>query len=134
MPFPATTAIVLGQLKAGIVAISVSGSCGATVTWILTDTYKAAGFIVGSLIALFFFSLSSLVTAWADLVNRNNLLKVGIATYIGKIVLVGFVVFAAANSQWSGLDGLLWGIVITTVAWLTSQTLWAIHQATTLRS
>lgn len=116
----------------GCIALSVTGAIGAVTTTLRSETHAgstAAGFLLGTAIVLFFFSSASFVVAWADIVQRKLIFPLGIAAYLTNLTLVGLVVFAIADSGWSGFSGFLWGIIVGTAMWMVAQVIWAFARA-----
>ncbi|MGH8240678.1 MAG: hypothetical protein ACREXP_27180, partial [Steroidobacteraceae bacterium] len=57
----------------------------------------AVGFAGGIGVVITSFVASSLVIAWADVVDRKMILPVGLMTYVLKIAAIGVVVFGLAR-------------------------------------
>ena len=113
-------------------AIAVIGFTGLLLISALTphlDSAAGLGFAGGVGVAAVSFAFSSLVIAWADLVDRRLILPVGLLTYVLKIVTIGLVVFALARHDWPGFEPLLWGIAVGTATWVSTQAVWAYRWA-----
>lgn len=121
--------LLAGHLGTGVAAVLGAAVGGAVVAGVVAGSPHAKGYVLGCAIVLFFFSMSSLTITWADIVNRKNVLSVGIATYLLKLTLVGLLVFTMADRDWPGFVGALWGIVVATSAWMIAQIIWAFRTA-----
>lgn len=123
-PMPA----LLGHLSFGITALTVTAGVGAVAAARVATGEAALGFAAGCGIVWFFFSLSSFLIAWADMVNRDMIMPIGLGAYLGKICLVGFLVFAISDSDWAGFTGLVWGLIVGTAMWMAAQIGWGLWQ------
>ncbi|MGH3544379.1 MAG: hypothetical protein ACRDPW_00355 [Mycobacteriales bacterium] len=110
---------------AGVFAVSVLGSdAGADRGWAL-----GLGWAAGVGIATTSFVFSSLVIAWADLVDRRLILPAGLLTYVLKLAVIGLVVAGLARHDWAGFVPLLWGIAVGAAVWVSTQAVWAYRWA-----
>lgn len=92
--------------------------------WWLRHAASGLGFAAGVGLAGVSFALSALVIAWADLVDRRLILPAGLLTYVFKIVLIGFMVFAVSCQGWAGFTAMLWGLGTGTAVWVATQAVW----------
>ncbi len=85
---------------------------------VVDDVQAGVGFAAGVGIAVISFGISSLVIAWADVVDRRMILPIGLLTYVLKILTIGLVVFTLAGRNWPGFEPLLWGIALGIATWV----------------
>jgi hypothetical protein len=84
-----------------------------------------AGF--GVVLVAVSFSVSSLIIAWADSINPQLVLPVGLLTYALKFTLLGFAAVALAATGWAGLPAFGLGMAAATLAWVVAQAWWTWH-------
>jgi hypothetical protein len=77
--------------------------------------------------------VTTVLVAWADAVNPQLVLPVGLALYAVKFTLLGVVMVAVASPGWSGLIPLCLGIAAGVAVW-TGVHIWWISTVHTRRS
>ncbi|NUS73311.1 MAG: hypothetical protein HOQ05_07890 [Corynebacteriales bacterium] len=120
---------LLGHLSFGLAALTVTAFAGALIAAKVASAPVGIGFAVGCGIVWFFFSLSSFLIAWADMVNRELIMPIGLGAYLLKICLVGFLVFAISEADWNGFPGLVWGLIVGTGVWMMALIGWGLWQS-----
>lgn len=101
------TGVVLGL--AGLGGAVVDGATGA------------AGAALGVAVVAASYLLSTLLIAWADRVDPQLVLPVGLGAYLVKFSLLGVAMAGLAASGWPGLAPMGVGVVAGVLAWTTTQ-------------
>jgi hypothetical protein len=114
----------LRHLPPALAASAVALVVVAVAAFLLDGIASAAGVAVGVAIVAFSFVASSLVLAWADIVDRNLILPAGLVTYVLKFALFGVVLYAVGQSAWRGSAGIGAGLIAGTLVWATTQAVW----------
>ncbi|MDQ1646658.1 MAG: hypothetical protein QOJ50_2842 [Cryptosporangiaceae bacterium] len=114
----------LRHLPPALAASAVTLVVFAVAAFLLDGLASAAGVAVGVVIVAFSFVASSLVLAWADIVDRNLILPAGLVTYVLKFALFGVVLYAVGQSEWRGSAGIGAGLIAGTLVWATTQAVW----------
>jgi hypothetical protein len=89
----------------------------------------ALGAGLGVLLVSASYTASTLAIAWADSVTPRLVLPVGLGMYITKFTLLGAMLIAVNDADWSGRIPLAWGIVGGVIAWTAAQIWWTLHRA-----
>jgi hypothetical protein len=90
----------------------------ATLAGALTGGAAAAlGAAVGVGVTTASYTLTTVAVAWADRVNPQLVLPVGLALYTVKFTLLGVVMVAVASTGWAGVVPLCLGIAAGVVVW-----------------
>lgn len=84
----------------------------------------AAGAAAGVAVVAASYVISSLVIAWADTVDRNLIMPVGLGTYAVKLVVIGLAMWRIASSGWAGLTPMVFAIVAGVLVWTAAQSVW----------
>jgi hypothetical protein len=84
----------------------------------------AGGDVAGVALVTLSYVVSSLIIAWTDLKARHMLLPVALATYIVKFTIIGFAMWAALNTGWSGLPWMGVSVIVAVVAWMAAHAVW----------
>jgi hypothetical protein len=87
----------------------------------------AAGAAVGVLLVAASYTASSLVIAWADSVHPSLVLPVGLLTYVLKFTVLGFAMYALAETGWRGMPALGVALIVATLSWATAHAWWTWH-------
>lgn len=112
---------LLAAAGAMLVAATVVG-------WFGRGGVGAAGAALGVAVATVSYLLSTLVIAWADAVRPALVLPLGLASYVGKMGLLGGVMLALADRDWPGLVPMALGVVAGAVAWSAAQIWWVVRR------
>jgi hypothetical protein len=112
----------LRHLPVGLVASLVLLIAGTHVAGTVDGPSGALGALLGLLLVVLSFVVSSVVVAWADQVHPKMVLPVGLATYVVKFTLLGIVL--VAMPAWRGLGAFAWLVVTGTLTWVTVQAVW----------
>jgi hypothetical protein len=84
----------------------------------------AAGDVAGVALVTLSYVVSSLIIAWTDLKAHHLLLPVALGTYIIKFTFIGLAMWAALNTDWSGLPWMGVSVIIAVIAWMTAHAVW----------
>lgn len=115
LPVLLTVSGVLLVLATGAGALLRGGAGGA-------GAAAGVGLVVVSYLA------STVVIAWADSVDPQLILPLGLLTYVVKFSLIGVVMAAVAASGWTGLEPLGAGVIVGVLGWTTAQIWWVVHR------
>jgi hypothetical protein len=92
----------------------------------------AAGALAGVAVVIASYLVSTLLIAWADSVNPQLVLPVGLTAYLVKFTLIGFVMSAVVASGWAGLVPMGVGVVVAVVVWSATQIWWVVRHPPSL--
>ncbi|AYF31971.1 hypothetical protein CSH63_31965 [Micromonospora tulbaghiae] len=123
----------LRHLPVLLVASAVMAVVAAAVGAVVGSADAALGAAAGVAVTAFSYSLTTVVLAWADSVNPQLVLPVGLAVYAVKFTLLGVAMVAVAGSGWPGLLPLCLGIAVGVVVW-TGVHIWWISTVHTRRA
>jgi hypothetical protein len=73
------------------------------------------------------YSVSSVVIAWADSINPQLVLPIGLGTYVLKFSIIGLSLAVLARSHWAGLPAFGVAVMVTTLSWVVAQAWWTWH-------
>jgi hypothetical protein len=113
------------------VMLLVSGALlalAALVGGLTRGTDGALGAAAGVLLAVFSFTVSTLIVAWAAHVNASLVLPFGLATYVVKMTLFGVVMVIVLDSGWPGMVPMGLGIAAGVVVWSATQIWWVLKE------
>ncbi|HYN94252.1 MAG TPA: hypothetical protein VES42_10435 [Pilimelia sp.] len=96
----------------------------ALVGWLTAGGAAAAGAAAGVALVAAGYLGSTFLVAWADAQASALVLPFGLAAYVTKIVIVGVVMMAVAQTGWAGLIPMAWGIAAGVVAWTSAHIWW----------
>ncbi|MFG2048082.1 hypothetical protein ACGFIW_11715 [Micromonospora sp. NPDC048935] len=109
--------VLLGASAALAVVAAVVGG--------VTDGATAAlGAAAGVGVTVLSYTLTTVVLAWADQINPQLLLPLGLGLYAVKFTLLGVVMVAVASAGWAGLIPLCLGIVAGVAVWTAVHIWW----------
>jgi hypothetical protein len=114
----------LRHLPVGLGASGVALVLCAVIGTVIGGPVAGVGAAAGVALAAFSFTLSSVVIAWADVVNPRLILPAGLMTYVLKFALFGWLLYVVGRSGWDGLKPLGVGVVVGAMAWVTTQAIW----------
>ncbi len=118
----------LGHLRVGLVASGGLLLVAVAIGYLARGGTGAAGAAAGVAIVVASYSVSSVAVAWADSVDPQLVLKVGITVYVTKITIIGVVMSVVAGSGWAGLEPMGVAVVAAVVVWCGVQIWWVRHQ------
>lgn len=95
--------------------------------WFARGGAGAAGAAAGVGVVTASYLISTLAIAWADSVDSNLVLPVGLLAYVTKFTLIGVVMASVAASGWAGLEPMGVGVVVGVVAWTATQIWWVVR-------
>lgn len=99
-----------------VVAVAVGG--------LTRGAAGAAGAAAGVALVVASYVTSSLAIAWADTVNPQLVMAVGLVTYTVKVSLLGAGLLAALATDWAGLPSMAVAIAAAVGVWVTAQVWW----------
>ncbi|MEU7755292.1 hypothetical protein [Micromonospora sp. NPDC049171] len=109
--------VLLGASAAlAVLAAVVGGATGGATA--------ALGAAAGVGVTVLSYTLTTVVLAWADQINPQLLLPLGLGLYAVKFTLLGVVMVAVASSGWAGLIPLCLGIVAGVAVWTAVHIWW----------
>jgi hypothetical protein len=117
----------LNHLPAGLVGCAVAFVGALVVGGVTRGTPGALGAGVGVLGVAVSYVISGLAVAWADSVNPQLVMPVGLATYVIKIVLLGAVLIALSGWDGAARSPLAFGILAGVIAWTAAHLWWITH-------
>jgi hypothetical protein len=112
------------HLPAGLLASAALLVVGVLPAGLTRGGAGVAGIAAGVGLVATSYTVSSLVVAWADAVDRRLVLPVGLMTYLLKVVLIGVLMNAIATSAWAGLIPMGVAILGTVLGWIVAQSWW----------
>lgn len=118
------------QLKLGLLVSAALLVGAAAVGLIFAGITGALGAAAGVALVAASFTASTLAIAWADSVNPQMVLPVGLTAYAMKFTLLGVVGASVGATGWSGLPALAGGIIVATLTWSTTHAVWVWRQKT----
>jgi hypothetical protein len=112
------------HLPAGLLASAALLAVGLLPAALAWGAAGVAGVAAGVGLVAASYTLSSLVIAWVDAVDRRLLMPVGLMTYIIKFTLIGVLMGAISASGWSGLIPMGVAILAGVLTWIVAQSWW----------
>ena len=114
----------LRHLPAGLAAAAFALVACVAVGAATAGVPGALGAAAGVGLAVLSFVLSSVVVAWADLVNPPLILPVGMVAYVLKFAAFGGLLYVASRYEWAGLRAMAAGLAATALLWVAAQAVW----------
>lgn len=114
------------------VALGASGVLlvlAVAVGWLVAGGAGAAGAAGGVALVAGSYLVSGAAVAWADSVTPRLVLPVGLATYIGKVLLLGLVLLLIVRSGWDGTAAIGVAIIPAVLVWTGAQLWWTVRSA-----
>lgn len=108
--------LLVASVALAAVAAVVGGATGG-----VTAAFGAAA---GVGVTVLSYTLTTVVLAWADEVNTQLVLPLGLGLYALKFTLLGVVMVAVASTGWPGLVPLCLGIVAGVAVWTAVHIWW----------
>lgn len=118
----------LGHLRPGFVTTAVLALVGAPLAWLLRDGRAALWVLVGQAVVAGFFWLGSLAVVWAGRIADELTLPAALASYLGRIVLLGGFLVGAQGRSWLDGAALAWSVLAGTLGW-TGVQVWRVWTA-----
>jgi hypothetical protein len=112
------------------VLLAVTGALlvvSAIVGGVVSGGVGAAGAAAGVGIVTGSYLFSTLLIAWADSVDPQLVLPVGLTAYAVKFTVIGMGMAAVAASGWAGLVPLGVGVVVAVLAWTSTHIWWLLN-------
>ena len=98
--------------------------CAASVGFLVDGGTAALGAASGVLVVTIGYSMTTLAIAWADALRPALVMPVGLAAYVIKYLLIGFIMVAVAGNGWAGGIPMAWGIAAGAVLLTAVQVWW----------
>jgi hypothetical protein len=95
--------------------------------WLLRGGAGAGGAAAGVGVVTASYLASTLAIAWADSVDPQLVLPVGLGMYVTKFTLIGFGMVAVTATGWAGLGPMGVGVVAGVIAWTATQIWWVVR-------
>ena len=107
----------LRHLPVLLAASAALGAVAAVVGGLTGGGAAAAGAAAGVAVTVLSYTLTTVVLAWADVINPQLVLPLGLGLYVAKFTLLGVVMVAVASTGWDGLVPLCAGIAAGVAVW-----------------
>lgn len=117
----------LRHLPAGLAATGVLLVVAVPVAGWLRGPAGAAGVAAGILLVAASFVFSSLCVAWADSIDPQLVLPVGLGGYAIKATLLGVCLVLLLDTGWAGLPAMGVGVLMATLTWIGAQLWWTLR-------
>jgi hypothetical protein len=89
-----------------------------------TGAFGAAVGVIGVAVS---YLVSGLAVAWADSINPQLVLPVGLAVYAVKFILFGVGLVALSDWGWDGLQPMAFGVLAAVIGWVAAHMWWVTH-------
>ena len=120
-------AVRLRHVPAALAGVAVVAGLGALGGALLGGPAAAAGVAAGVGLVTLSYLISSLVIAWADAVNPQLVLPVGLASYALKFLILFVVMSAIVATGWAGTAPMGIGIIVGVIGWTSAQMWWTLR-------
>lgn len=117
----------LRHLPAGLVSTAALLAVAVPVAGWTRGPAAAAGTATGVLLVAASFVFSSLSVAWADSIDPQLVLPVGLGGYAIKATLLGVCLVVLLGTGWAGLPAMGVGILLATLTWVGAQVWWTLR-------
>ncbi|MFJ6198547.1 hypothetical protein [Micromonospora sp. NPDC092111] len=107
----------LRHLPVLLAASAALGAVAAVVGGVTGGGAAALGAAAGVAVTAFSYTLTTVVLAWADAINPQLVLPLGLGLYAAKFTLLGVVMVGVASTGWDGLIPLCAGIAAGVAGW-----------------
>lgn len=87
----------------------------------------AGGAAAGVVLVALSYTISSVVIAWADIIDPKLIMPIGLAAYAVKFIAIGLVMAAIARTGWAGLVPMGVAIITAVLGWTATQSWWTYH-------
>ncbi|MEH1168774.1 hypothetical protein V6V47_25645 [Micromonospora sp. CPCC 205539] len=114
----------LRHLPALLIASAALAALAAVVGGVFGGATAALGAVAGVGVTVLSYTLTTVVLAWADQINPQLVLPLGLGLYALKFTLLGVVMVAVASTGWAGLVPLCLGIVAGVAVWTAVHIWW----------
>lgn len=116
----------LAHLPALLAVTAVLLTGGAVVGWLAAGGVGATGAVAGAGLVSAGYLFSTLTIAWVGSARPTLLLPVALATYLGKVCVLGAVMLTLAAGGWPGLVPMAYGMVAGAVVWPAALVWWLV--------
>jgi hypothetical protein len=117
----------LNHVPAGLLGTGLVLVLAVPIAAITRGAPGALGAAVGVIGVAASYVLSGLAVAWADSINPQLTLPVGLATYAIKFSLLGVLLIAFGGANWSGLHAMAFSIIAAVIGWNAAHLWWITH-------
>lgn len=107
----------ISHLRTGAAVTGALAVVGVPLGWVARGPAGALWVAIGLLIVAAFFTVSTLAVAWAGRRSDSLTLPVALATYVGKILILGAIMLAVRGRTWLEPEALGWAVFAGTVGW-----------------
>jgi hypothetical protein len=114
----------LSFLRVGALITALVAVVAAVVTGLVSGWPDALGVLVGAVIVAGFFSLSSLVVAWAGRIDDSFTLPAALGTFLLKALLLFALLSALPEDGWLDRRTVAWTVVVGALLWSAIQLRW----------
>ncbi|GII20818.1 hypothetical protein [Planosporangium mesophilum] len=117
----------LNHVPAGLVGCAVVLVAAVPIAAMTHGASGALGAAIGVLGVAVSYVLSGLAVAWADSIDTQLAMPVGLATYAIKFSLLGALLIAVGGSTWPGLHPMAFAILAAVFGWNGAHLWWITH-------
>jgi hypothetical protein len=117
----------LVHLPAGLLGCAVALAGSVAVGGLMRGVPGAIGAGIGVIGVAVSYVISGLAVAWADSINPQLVLPVGLATYVIKFLLLGVLLIALSGWDGAGRLPLAFGILAGVLAWTAAHLWWIVR-------
>ena len=115
------------HLRVGLLACAALFVLGVLPAALVAGAAGVAGVAAGVGLVAASYTVSSLVIAWVDAVDRRLVLPVGLLTYALKFTMIGVLMSVISSAGWSGLIPMGVAILAAALVWIAAQSWWTWH-------
>jgi hypothetical protein len=117
----------LNHVPAGLLGCAIVLVGAVVIGGLTRGAPGASGAAVGVVGVAVSYLLSGLAVAWADSINPQLTMPVGLTTYAVKFTLLGVVLVTFGDSTWPGLHSMAYGILAAVLGWNAAHIWWAVR-------
>ncbi|MGC9670237.1 hypothetical protein ACNTMW_27300 [Planosporangium sp. 12N6] len=117
----------LNHVPAGLLGCGVVLAGGLVIGGLTRGVPGVVGVAIGVVGVAVSYVLSGLAVAWADSINPQLTMPVGLATYAIKFSLLGILLIAFGGSNWAGLHPMAFAIIAAVIGWNAAHLWWITH-------
>jgi hypothetical protein len=114
----------LSFLRVGVLVTAAVAAAGAVATGLLAGWADAVGVLVGAVVVTAFFSISSVVVAWAGRIDDSFTLPAALGTFLVKALILFVVLSALPEDGWLDRRTLALTVVAGALLWSAIQLRW----------
>lgn len=117
----------LNHLPAGLLGCGVVLVVAVIAGGVTRGAAGAVGAAIGVVGVAVSYAISGLSVAWADSINPQLVMPVGMAAYIVKFALIGMVLVETTGWQWDGRQPMAFAMLAAVLGWTAAHLWWITH-------